>query len=42
MSTDVQFWIALVPLVTIGGSAVAYVVKLYQDAAERRRKHFLS
>lgn len=37
---DSQFWIALIPLATIAGSAVAYIVKLYQEAAERRRKHF--
>jgi hypothetical protein len=29
-----------VPLLTLAGSAVAYVVKLYQDAAERRRNQF--
>jgi hypothetical protein len=28
------------PLVTLAGSAVAFVVKLYLDAGERRRNHF--
>lgn len=27
-------------LLALAGSSVAYVVKLYQDAAERRRNHF--
>ena len=40
MTPDVQFWIALSPIAVIAGSAVAYVIKLFQDAAERRRKHF--
>jgi hypothetical protein len=32
--------VAAVPLFGIAGSAVAYVVKLYLDSAERRRKRF--
>ena len=28
------------PLITIAGSAVAYVVKIYNDAAQSRRKQF--
>jgi hypothetical protein len=28
------------PLVTLAGSAVAFVFKLYLDAGERRRNHF--
>jgi hypothetical protein len=41
---SIPLWITLLgfaaPLVTLAGSAVAYVVKLYQDGAERRRSHF--
>ena len=37
-------WVTLLgfaaPLIALAGSAVAYVVKLYQDAAQRRRDHF--
>ena len=40
----VPLWITLigfvVPFLTLAGSAAAYVVKLYQDADERRHKRF--
>lgn len=29
------------PLVTLAGSALAYIVKLFLDLSDRRRKHFL-
>jgi hypothetical protein len=42
--TAVPLWITLVgfaaPLLALAGSAVAYVVKLYQDRADRRRAQF--
>ena len=37
---DIQYLASWIPLVTIAGSAVVYVVKLYQDSAERRRNQF--
>ncbi len=40
----VPLWVTLLgfaaPLLTLAGSSVAYVVKLYLDASERRRNHF--
>jgi hypothetical protein len=40
----VPLWVTLLgfaaPLIALAGSAVAYIVKLYQDAAQRRRDHF--
>jgi hypothetical protein len=42
--SSVPLWITLVgfaaPLVTLAGSAVAYVVKLYQEAREKKRNQF--
>src|SRR5690606_18556677 len=44
MNDAVPLWITLLgfaaPLIALAGSAVGYVVKLYQDAAARRRDHF--
>jgi len=41
---SVPLWVTLLgfaaPLITLAGSSVAYVVKLYQEAADRRRNHF--
>lgn len=41
---SVPLWVTLLgfaaPLMTLAGSAVAYVVKLYLEAGERRRDHF--
>jgi hypothetical protein len=41
---SVPLWVTLlgfaVPLMTLAGSAVAYVVKLYLESAERRRNRF--
>jgi hypothetical protein len=43
-SSTVPIWVTLVgfaaPLLALAGSAVAYVVKLYRDAAEKKRRHF--
>jgi hypothetical protein len=43
-STVVPIWVTLVgfaaPLIALAGSAVGYVVKLYQDAANKRRSRF--
>jgi len=40
----VPIWLTLIgfaaPLMAVAGSAVAYVVKLYQEAGERRRNQF--
>jgi hypothetical protein len=40
----VPLWVTLLgfaaPLIALAGSAVGYVVKLYQDAAARRRDQF--
>ena len=41
---NIPGWVTLVgvvgPLVTLAGSALAYVVKLYQDKRDRRRREF--
>lgn len=37
---DAQLAVVL-PLITLAGSAVAYIVKLFLDLADRRRRHFL-
>ena len=41
---SIPLWVTLVgfaaPLLALAGSAVGYVVKLYQDASEKRREHF--
>jgi hypothetical protein len=41
---SVPLWVTLLgfaaPLITLAGSAVAFVVKLYLDAGERLRNHF--
>jgi hypothetical protein len=41
---SLQWWLTLfgiiVPLVTLAGSAVAYVVTLFQDASSKRRERF--
>ncbi len=31
----------ILPVITLSGSAVAYIVKLFLDLADRRRTHFL-
>ena len=42
--TSPPLWLAIggiaVPLLGLAGSAVAYVIKLYRDSAERRRQNF--
>ncbi len=44
MNQTVPLWVTLLgfaaPLIALAGSAVGYVVKLYQDAATRRRDQF--
>jgi hypothetical protein len=44
MITDIPGWAALLgvatPLVALAGSAVAYVLQLYRDAAEKKRTAF--
>jgi hypothetical protein len=44
MAETVPLWVTIIgftaPLVALAGSAVGYVVKLYQDAAGKRRSHF--
>lgn len=44
MNEAVPIWVTLLgfsaPLIALAGSAVGYVVKLYQDAAVRRRDQF--
>lgn len=43
---SVPLWVTLVgfaaPLITLAGSAVGYVVKLYLDSSERRRSDFFA
>jgi hypothetical protein len=31
----------IIPLITLAGSAVAYIIKMFLDLADRRRAHFL-
>jgi hypothetical protein len=38
--TNVRFWISLVPALGIAGSGVVYVINLWRDSAERKRRHF--
>lgn len=44
MNEAVPIWVTLLgfaaPLIALAGSAVGYVVKLYQDASVRRRDQF--
>ena len=42
--SDLPLWVAIggfaIPLLGLAGSAIAYVVKLFQDARERRHARF--
>lgn len=40
-STNAATVAIIVPLITLAGSAVAYIVKMFLDLADRRRAHFL-
>jgi hypothetical protein len=44
VASNVPLWVTLVgfsaPLIALAGSAVGYVVKLYQDASNKRRDRF--
>ncbi len=39
-SATLSLFVVAAPLITLAGSAVAYVVKLFLDSGERRRKQF--
>ena len=44
MAESIPLWVTLLgfaaPLIALAGSAVGYVVKIYQDAATRKRNEF--
>jgi hypothetical protein len=44
VTNTIPLWVTVlglaIPLITLAGSALAYVVRLYIDGAERRRKQF--
>ena len=40
MRPELTLIVTAIPLFGLAGSAIAYVVKLYQDAAERRHRRF--